>query len=166
MGCVLASCGASAANPSSTAPVVVHAGDVAVINRLLGVEYYAAAAYTAGVPLLSDHNLRLAKRFLNQELSHIAALTQLLKSVHAKQASPAPSYDLGHPRNATEVLELFHRVEELTIRAYLTEIEAVSPGGIQSTFASILANEAQHVSVIRRNLGQQPVPGPLLTAGE
>jgi hypothetical protein len=32
--------------------------------------------------------------------------------------------------------------------------------------ASILANEAQHVSIVRRNLGLDPVPSAVLTDAE
>jgi hypothetical protein len=163
---MLDGCGVGNTSAISTVPAKVSPGDVATINRLIDVEYYAAAAYTAGVPLLRSHNLRLAKRFLNQELSHIGQLTQLLHSVHAPPRLEAPSYNLDHPRDATEVLELFHRVEQLVVRTYLSVIEMHAPGPIQSTFVAILANEAQHVSIIRRNLGLSEVPAALLSAVE
>jgi hypothetical protein len=166
LGLTLAGCGGKSGSSAATIPVNVDPGHAEAINRLLDVEWYAAAAYTAGVPLLKSHNLRLAKRFLNQELSHIAVLTQLLKKIHSGAHGEAPSYELGSPRSETEVLELFERIEQLSIRTYLDAIRSVPAGSIQSTFVSILANEAQHISIVRRNLGRAPVPTALLTAAE
>jgi Ferritin-like domain len=164
---LLAACGGSSKQPPALAPAKVGATDAAILNDLLRVEYYAATAYVAGVPLLSSHNRRLAVRFLNQELSHIDELTNLVRSANVPLAPEAGSYDLGgEPRSATDLLELFHRVERLTIRAYLEAIPKFSSGAVRASAVSILANEAQHVSIVRRNLGLTPVPAAVVSAAE
>jgi hypothetical protein len=163
---LLAACGGSSKHPPVLTPARVASADAAIVNDLLRVEYYAATAYIAGAPLLSGHNRRLADRFLNQELSHIDELTNLLRAAHVAPAGEAASYDLGHPRGATDLLELFHRVERLTIRAYLDAIPKFSSGRVRAAAVSILANEAQHVSIVRRNLGLTPVPAAVVTAAE
>jgi hypothetical protein len=147
-------------------PPELKAANAAIFNALIDAEYVAAAAYIAGIPLLSDHNLRAAKHFLAQEVSHITQLANLVTVAHGVPNGPRASYDLGRPRSETEVLELIHRSERVTIRAYLDAIPKLSPGASRAAAASILANEAQHVSVVRRNLGLHPVPDALVTAAE
>jgi bacterioferritin (cytochrome b1) len=163
---LLAACGGSSKREPTLTPAKVTRSDAAIFNDLLAVEYYAVTAYIAGVPLLSGHNRRLADRFLNQELSHVDELVNLVKAANGTPASQASSYDLGHPRSTTDVLELFHRVERLTIGAYLAAIPKLSSGGTRASAVSILANEAQHVSIVRRNLGLVPVPAAVVTAAE
>ena len=150
----------------STLPENLKAVDAAIFNRLIDAEYLVAATYIAGIPLLSDHNLRAAKHFLIQEVAHIAQLSNLVTVAHATPNGPRASYDLGHPRNQTQVMELIHRAEQATVRAYLDAIPQLTPGAARAAAASILANEAQHVSVLRRNLGLDPVPSAVVTATE
>jgi hypothetical protein len=163
---LLAACGGSSHDRPGLSPGTVNRADAAIVNELLAVEYYAATAYIAGVPLLSGHNLRLAKWFLNQELSHIDELTNLARAAHVAPRGEGGNYELGHPRSARDLLELFHRVEQLTIRAYLSAIPRLSEGSVRASAVSILANEAQHVSIVRRNLGLTQVPAAVVTGAE
>jgi hypothetical protein len=147
-------------------PPDLKAVDAAIFNGLIDAEYVTAAAYTAGIPLLSDHNLRAAKHFLIQEVAHITQLSNLVHVAHGVPRAPRASYDLDHPRNEKQVLELIRRAEQVSIRAYLDAIPKLSPGAARAAAASILANEAQHISVVRRNLGLDPVPDAVVTATE
>ena len=164
----LAGCGRShpAAVHVAKLPPELKAVDAAILNGLIDAEYVAAAAYTAGIPLLSGDNLHAAKHFLIHEVSHIAQLSDLVGVAHGVPNGPRASYDLGHPRNETQVLELIHRGEQVTIRAYLDAIPKLSPGAARAAAASILANEAQHVSVVRHSLGLEPIPDAVVTATE
>jgi hypothetical protein len=163
---LLAGCGHSANQRQTKLPVVVTQSDLKLLNGLIDIEFHCATAYIAGIPMLSDHNLRLANRFLNQELSHIIELQSLVKAGHGLPPGYGSTYDLGQPKTATEVLQLFHRIEQLSIRAYLDALPRLSVGLIRAKVASILANEGQHVSIVRRNLGLDPVPSALVTGRE
>jgi hypothetical protein len=168
VGLALAGCGRShpAAAHVSKLPESLKAVDAAIFNRLIDAEYAAAAVYIAGIPLLSDHNYRAAKHFLVQEVAHIQQLSNLVNVAHGTPHGPRSSYDLDHPRSQTQVMELIHRAEQATVRAYLDAIPELTPGPARAAAASILANEAQHVSIVRRNLGLDPVPSAVLTAAE
>ncbi len=50
-----------------------------MLNHLLGVEYYAIAAYTAGIPFLPPGPKKAAKQFLGQDVSHASTLAGLIK---------------------------------------------------------------------------------------
>jgi len=168
LAAALCACGRSPGPAAhvSTIPPNLKAVDVTVVNGLIDAEYFAAAAYIAGIPLLRDHNLRAAKHFLVQEVAHILELSNMVTAARGAPHGPRASYDLGHPRSETQVMELIHRAEQATVRAYLDAIPRLSPGAARAAAASILANDAQHISVVRRNLGLDPVPDAVVTATE
>jgi hypothetical protein len=162
----LAGCGTVSlrAQVHNSAPVL-HT-DVELLNHLLHLEHMAIAAYTAGTPLLAAATTKAGKLFLNDELSHAGALAGLIKAAGAKPIKPAPSYDLGHPRTSRQVLELLHEVEQAQISAYLAALPRLAPALVRQSVASILANDAQHVTVVRAALGQSAVPAAFVTGRE
>ncbi len=166
----LAACGGSSASSPAprvaSLPTSLSGDEEALINGLIDVEYHAATAYIAAIPVLKDHNQRAAKRFLRQELSHAAEWTAVVRAGHGHPVSPDSNYDLGHPGGTAEVMELLHSIERLAIRAYANTIPKLPAGPLRSVAASILANEGQHIAILRRNLGLNPVPAALVTAAE
>jgi hypothetical protein len=164
-GCGRTGVGQYPSTPHELSPEVV-ARDVGLLNHALDVEHKAIAAYTAGIPLLSRFGRTAGRQALRQDLAHAAELTVLVRLAHAKGHDPAPSYDLGHPRTEREVLRLLHEVEGAQIATYLDIIPKLSAGFVRATVASILASDAQHLSVLRTQLGEPAVPAALVTAGE
>ena len=137
-----------------------------ILNGLLDTEHKAIAAYTAGIPLLAQPTAKAGQLFLNDELSHAGDLAGLVREAGGKPVKPAPSYPLGHPRNSEEVLMLLHAVERAQIAAYLNAIPRLEPGVVKQQVASILANDAQHVAVVRAALGQTAIPSAFVTGRE
>jgi len=140
--------------------------DVEILNRALDLEYRTVAAYTAGIPLLSGSAAHAAEQFLGQELSHAGELYGLVKEAHGKPHDQQQSYPIDHPRNAGEVLALLHELERAQIAAYLGWIPELTPGPVRAAIASILANDAQHLAIIRGVSGEQPLAGPLVGGGQ
>jgi Ferritin-like domain len=140
--------------------------DVALLNHLLDLEHMAIAAYTAGTPLLAPSVVKAGRLFLNHELSHAGDLAGLVKAAGGKPIKPAPSYALGHPRTSDDVLRLLHAMETAQITAYLDAITRLRPGTLKQQVASILANDAQHVAVVRAALGQPAIPSAFVTGRE
>lgn len=160
-GAVLAGCG-GAPTATSLSGAVLEA-DIGSLNRLIAAEYYSVAAYVAGIPLLSGADAFDAKWLLQLDLSHITTLAQLVRKTRAKPFVSDQQYDLGHPTDRKQVLELLYHGEQVTLRAYLAEIPNLSPGIVKATAASIFANDAQHASTIRGRLGLAPVPQAVVT---
>jgi bacterioferritin (cytochrome b1) len=162
-GLVLGGCGGTSlkAQADNSAPVLN--SDVELLNQLLHLEHVAIAAYTAGTPLLPAATVKAGQLFLNDELAHAGALGALIKAAGGKPNKPAPSYDLGHPRTGQEVLALLHRIENAQISAYLAAIPRLEPALVKRSVAAILANDAQHVAVVRAALGQPAVPSAFVT---
>ena len=139
--------------------------DVEVLNHLLGVEYYAIAAYTAGIPFLPPGPKKAAEQFLGQDVSHASTLAGLIKQGRGKAVRPQASYDLGGP-SPNEILTLLHRLEGAQLDAYIQLIPSLSDGRLRSTAAAIMGNDAQHLSVLRVALGKPPVPSALASGRE
>lgn len=146
--------------------LAIRASDVEILNGVLDLEHTAVAAYTAGIPLLSGHTRAAAVRFLGQELSHATVLSGAIKGAGGKANPPQASYDLGNPRGQTEVLALLDAIEASLIDRFLDAIPKLAPGWLRADVASILANEGQHISILRAARGMPPAPSAFLTANE
>jgi hypothetical protein len=163
---VLAGCGTKSfkAQVNNSAPVLDT--DVALLNHLLDLEHMGIAAYIAGIPLLAPAVYDAGQLFLNDELFHAGALAGWINAAGGMPNTPPPSYDLGHPRNSRQVLQLLHEIEQAQITAYLAALPRLAPSEVQQSVASILANDAQHVAVVRAALGQPAVPSAFVTGRE
>ncbi len=143
----------------------VSKADIEPLNALLDVEHYAIAAYAAGFQLLHPRSLqaKAAAQFLAQELAHSVQLMDLIRRVRGKPRRAQASYDLGHPQSPAEVLALLKRIELEQLRVYLSTIPRLSGSGSRSAAASIMANDAQHLAMLRWQTGQAPTPSALVT---
>jgi hypothetical protein len=165
-GAFVAGCGSQSlkAQVHNSAPVL--GTDVDLLNHLLYLEHWAIAAYTAGTPLLAPSVTKAGQLFLNDELSHAGSLAGLVKAAGGKPIKPSPSYPLGRPRSSDDVLRLLHAIENAQLSAYLNAVTRLEPGFVKSSVASILANDAQHVAVVRAALHQPAVPTAFVTGRE
>jgi ferritin-like protein len=159
-GAVLAGCGSTSA---TGLPASVLEADSHTLNQLIRAEYYAVGAYVAGIPLLSGTDATIAQQFLNQDMSHIEDLAEIVRKAGVKPYASDQVYNLGHPRDRAETLALLHHAEQVTLRAYLDAIPRLSPGVVKATAASLFANDAQHASTIRGRLGLAPAPEAVVT---
>jgi hypothetical protein len=168
---LLAACGGSHA-PSTQATTttssepVPNSLDAALLNHLLDLEHMGIAAYTAGIPLLSPAGRKDGQLFLTQELSHAGELSGLVNQAGGKPHKGRETYNFGHPHNEEDVLKLLHRIERAQINAYLDAIPKVSLGSTRAALAAVLANDAQHIAVLRLSLGRRPIPTALVTGHE
>jgi hypothetical protein len=168
---LLAACGgshssSSQATTTATSGPVPNGLDVVLLNHLLDLEHMGIAAYTAGIPLLSPAGRKDGQLFLTQELAHAGELGGLVKQAGGKPHKGRETYDLGHPRTEEDVLKLLHGIERAQIDTYLEAIPKVSLGATRAALAAMLANDAQHISVLRLSLGRRPIPTALVTGHE
>jgi hypothetical protein len=165
-GSALLGCGSHGHTQSSPAKLTPSdAADVELLNHALDLEYYLAAAYTATAPLLRGREHTAAQVFLGQELAHISRLIALIHHADGLEHQPQASYDLGHPRGSEAILRLLNAAEATVIAGYLEVIPRLSNVKARTDLAVILANDAQHVSVLHRALGRPLVPAPFVGGG-
>jgi rubrerythrin len=163
----LVGCGGGSAKPNlRRLPPAAKSTDIVLLNQALDLEHEAIAAYTAGIPLLDGRAKKAAELFLEQELSHAGEMFGLVKQAGGRPNKPRASYDLGRPSTAREVLRLLHDLEHRELHLYLGALTRLSPGSVRAAAAAVLANEAQHVAVLRSALGMVPLPSPFVTGVE
>jgi len=163
-GALLAGCGGESIKQQVHNSQPALTNDVDLLNNLLHLEHLAIAAYTAGIPLLDQPTAKAGQLFLNDEISHSGDIAGLVREAGGKPIKPDASYALGHPRNSDEVLMLLHAVENAQIAGYLYAIQRLEPGVVKQQVASILANDAQHVAVVRAALGRTAIPSAFVNA--
>ena len=143
-----------------------HSRDIDLLNHLLELEHMTVAAYTAGIPLLPPSARMAGQRFLTQELSHAGELSGLVRQAGGVAIKSREGYNLGHTRNGDDVLKLLHELERSQVAGYLQAIPKISLASTRAALAAVMANDAQHISVLRSQLGRQPVPTALVTGHE
>jgi hypothetical protein len=144
----------------------VPSADVPLLNALLDLEHMGIWAYAAGIPLLSKGQASAARVFLGQELSHATELAGLVREARATPNQPLPSYDLGHPQTGEDVLRLLHKIESAQLAAYLSAIPLLQRGPVRAAALALFANDAQHVAILRLELGLEPLPAAIVTGRE
>jgi hypothetical protein len=163
---LLTGCKLQPATTTIAVPGALSPADALALAPALDAEHRGLAAYTAAIPLLPAPAASIAKRILGHELNQTAALAEMIRRAGVHPAGLAPSYDLGRPRNAREVLQLLHGIERAQVAAYVQAIPKLTPGPARATVAAILAADAEHLALIRRSLGQNPAPQAFVTGTE
>ncbi len=163
----LAGCGHSSRRPDvHKIPPSARETDVTIINGLLDQCERTIAAYTATIPLFGGHLHVAMKQFLDQDLDHAGELYRLIKQAGGSAHKPQPSYNLGQPKGRKDLIELLHRLETQMVARYIAAVPQLSPGSVRAAIASILANDAQHVTVLRLALRLDPLPTAFVTGTE
>jgi Ferritin-like domain len=141
--------------------------DVGILMTALALERRTVAAYIAAIPLLPHAQVKGAKAFLSEELDHTGELISLIKAAGGKAPPRGDNYDIGAPpRSTNDVLALLHSLERMQIAGYLKSIPRLSPGPVRAAVSSILANDAQHVAVLRAAQGQPALASAFVTGNE
>ncbi|MDQ6744816.1 MAG: ferritin-like domain-containing protein [Actinomycetota bacterium] len=159
---LLAGCGRSSrhhdAKPPSTGTPSL---EVQLLNRSLALKYEAVAAYAAGIPLLSGRPHEAAKHFLDLEISQTGELAGLAKQAGGKPSKPRPTYDLGRPHNAGQVLSLLAELERRQVALMLDAVAQLSVGATRAAIGAVLGSDAQHLALLRDLMGLDPIPGAI-----
>jgi rubrerythrin len=141
--------------------------DAAVLNALLDLERTAVLAYSLGQRRLSGAGLTLARRFTDHERAHERAVEQAILRVGGQPARARPdrSYTSGFPalRTASDVLRFALDLENTQISAYGEALGTVVTPEIRPTLLSILATEAEHMSVLLGELHEPQATQALVT---
>jgi hypothetical protein len=164
----VAGCGSThAAKPDHhLLPARARRHDVKLLNEALALEQRTIAAYTAAGPLLSRQGQKVAGWFLGQELLHAGQVRSLITQLAGTSHNPLNHYDFGQAPGRRQLLELLYSLEQEQIAKYLSITPLLSSGFVRQGVAAVVANDAQHVYVLRAQLGRPALPGPLLTASE
>jgi rubrerythrin len=133
-------------------------GDVGILNYALTLEYLETAFYADVVKsgLFNGANLKVIKRFGEEEAEHVAALTAAVKQLGGK---PAPKPKTEFPlENAKAVTELAGTVENLGAAAYLGQAANIESPEVLASALAIHSVEGRHAAVLNSVLGISITP--------
>jgi rubrerythrin len=131
--------------------------DIETLQRALAIEFASIGLYQRGTRLLGGPRRRACGLFLAQEKEHADVLTKAITQLGGSAAvEPAP---LGHATlTAPRFLDLAAGVANAAIGVYLAALPRLSSGDLRTTSVTILAVEAEHLSVLRGFLGRPQAP--------
>jgi rubrerythrin len=136
--------------------------DAEVVRALLQLERDSVRVYEAAQGRLDGVAGRLARRILEQERAHARGLARSLRQLgRAPAREPAaqiPGLERAIARGPGAFASFAARHEAEIVGAYLQALERLRRPGLRSPVASILANEGQHLALLRETLGDDPVP--------
>jgi hypothetical protein len=133
------------------------AGDVRVLNELLGRQLAAVGVYEEVADQLHGDDLAAARAFLAQEQEHVDATTKTLRGLDAEADPPQETIETGPLDSRDDAIELLYEMESATIDAELHAVGALTIGWPRPLVASMAANQAQRLVLIRRALGAAPL---------
>ena len=144
--------------------------DSAVLEAAVGLEQQAVFAYTTAAESgRLGKSARVARLFAEQEREHAEGLTRALRdrggSPPAKPdgVKDVPGLAEATAGDALDITNFAVELETMAVAAYYDAHGRLSAPELLSTAASIMANEAQHLVVLRQALGKDPSPNAFVT---
>jgi Ferritin-like domain len=128
--------------------------DVGALNEILGRQIAAVEAYGRALPALHDAaDLAAVHTFRAQEQEHVDATTKTLRGLDG-EADPPDEEIVSDPiRTRRQAFEFLYEMESATIDAELHAVGKLTIGWPRPLIASMAANQAQRLVVIRQALG-------------
>lgn len=127
--------------------------DVRVLNEVLGRQLAAVEAYESFVLVLHGADLAVTRAFLAQEQEHVDATTKTLRGLDAEADPAREKIEFGRLGGPREVFEVLYEMESATIDLELHAVGQLTIGWPRPLVASMAANQAQRLVLIRRRLG-------------
>jgi Ferritin-like domain len=147
----------------STPTAAPQSADGVLLDKVLARQEAAVGAYAKVIPTLPPRLARMATYFRAQEQEHVDAVLKAMRGLQSP-AEPTPEpLEPGELKSDRERLVFLYEVESATIDEELSAISDLEATWPRSLLASIVANQAQHLTLLRRALGagtlaQIPVP--------
>jgi hypothetical protein len=167
---ILAGCGGGGSSTTATsaalttpAPSAEESADAEILGTVLARQEAAIEAFGQVGPELAPRLARMAAYFRAQEQEHVDAVLKALRGLRSPaEASPEP-IDTGGLESDRDRLVFLYEVESATIDEELSAISGLEASWPRSLLASTVADQAQHLTLLRQELGAGPlasVPEP------
>jgi hypothetical protein len=171
---ILAGCGgggSSTTAPATTtiapgrdsAPSEEEAQDAEILDTVLARQEAAVEAFRHVGPALPPRLARMAAYFRAQEGEHVDAMLKALRGLKSPAEPIVEPLDWSGLKSERERLVFLYEVESSTIDEELSAISDLESSWPRSLLASTVANQAQHLTLLRQALGDGPlasVPEP------
>jgi hypothetical protein len=150
----LASCGSGG---GTTTAVPDREADVEILNGIFSRQSAAVDAYDRTLSHLGGRNLALARVFRAQEQEHIDAIVKALRGLGGTAEPEAEEIEAGNLKAEADYLGFLYELESATIDAELSAISKLTASWPRSLLASIVADQAQHLTLLRGMMGARPI---------
>jgi hypothetical protein len=137
--------------------------DVETLNQILSRQRSAIAAFDRTIASMRGRPRSLALRLRTQEEEHTVAILEALRALDGSEIVEPETIDSGPLRSEAERLIFLYEIEAATIEDELGAIARLDSASARSLLAATVANQAQHLVLLRRALGAKPaewVPTP------
>ncbi|MEJ7797667.1 MAG: ferritin-like domain-containing protein [Solirubrobacteraceae bacterium] len=147
-------------------------GDMEILEQAIGLERVAVLAYGEVIDggLLSTRFTRIARRLRDHEQEHADALASALTDLGGTPPKEPTVKDIdgvvegiGDLRSQGDVANFAIELELAAVAAYYDAHSKLVDAKLLQTGASIMANEAQHLVVLRQSVKRPPVPNAFET---
>ncbi len=147
-------------------------GDAEILSSAIHLEQVAVLAYDAAIDggRLTPAFSKVLARFRDHEQEHADTLTKALTDLGGSPPPDAMPADvdkvaggLRDARSQRDVANIAIELEMATVAAYLDAHRRLVEARLLQTGASIMANEAQHLVVLRQAVERDPVPNAFET---
>jgi Ferritin-like domain len=131
--------------------------DAALLDKVLARQEAAVDAYAKVMTGLSPHLSHMAFYFRAQEQEHVDAVLKAMRGEKIP-AEPTPEpIEPGELKSERERLVFLYEVESATIDEELSAISRLEATWPRSLLASTVADQAQHLTLLRQALGAGPL---------
>ncbi|HEY2479536.1 MAG TPA: hypothetical protein VGI17_12505 [Solirubrobacterales bacterium] len=155
MVAILAGCGggSSSTTTATEAASTERSADGAILDTVLSRQEAAVEAFAEVGPSLPPRLANMAAYFRAQEQEHVDAVLKALRGLKSP-AEPSPEpLDTSGLKDTRERLVFLYEVESATIDEELSAISRLEASWPRSLLASTVANQAQHLVLLRSALG-------------
>lgn len=142
--------------------------DREIVAQALGLEQIAVFAYGQALAsdLLRGPVRQVARDFRAHEQEHVAALQTALEGLGGRAPDKPNSVSdvddvvkgLGEVRSQSDVVAFAIELETAAVAAYYDATMKLRDASLLQTGAQIMANEGQHLVVLRQAADRKPVP--------
>jgi rubrerythrin len=137
--------------------------DVEIVNVAIGQEMALIDAYRhAGAYVGSPRGRAILRRYVGQEQEHIDAWNKAMRGLGGQVEAEPEQLDYSGIGDEHDYLLFAYELTNSQLTHFLEDVTQLSTPAPQSFAASIAANEAQHLVVLRQLLGAsllEAVPG-------
>jgi hypothetical protein len=143
-------CGSGGGSSTSDAE---KAADAEVLNEALAQELTTVAAHEQGLSLLHGPALAVAGEFRGQDQAHVDALTKAIRGLGGEAEAEASELEQPGPQSRADALLLAYEEENAALAKALAAAPSLQTPGPRTLAASLAASHAQHLTVLRQELG-------------
>lgn len=131
--------------------------DAKLLNDVLGRQMAVVKTYPKVLPILAGADHAMAQQFLAQEQEHLDATTKTLRGMGVKAEPSEESIDLSTLKTRADSLEFLYEMESATTDFELSVVGKLDAGSPRPLIASMVANQAQRLVLLRQALGAKRV---------